>query len=234
MQEVSGDYPAAVIAGVGPKCVARGGCTEGKMTCGQYAGRYQMVQAGTPHTLAAQGAGVFEFAINVGGTVGTWALQPAEDDSVTPATLLPDDPIWRFTGLNYTFSIPATGIRRALSNIYYTDADGVQRWLSLGWDPVAAERVPGDLRPTAAGERIQRHLITNYAEMIQNLNRANVNSGVAPASLFSSVFVVETDDGVNNDPSDDLHDIDRREVIPDPHELDWPDPFNQPAYAERG
>lgn len=27
----------AVFAGVGPKCVARGGCTEGKMTCGQYA-----------------------------------------------------------------------------------------------------------------------------------------------------------------------------------------------------
>jgi len=29
----------AVFAGVGPKCVQRGGCTEGKMSCGQYAKR---------------------------------------------------------------------------------------------------------------------------------------------------------------------------------------------------
>lgn len=204
------------------------------ITCAQYAGRWQMVQAGTPHVLAAQGAGVFEFAVNVGGAAGTWALDPAVDATTTPATAMPDDPIWRFTGLNYTFSIPATGVRRQLANINYTDADGVARWLPMGWDPVAAKRVPSDLRPTAAGERVQRHLITNHAELIQNLNRANVNSNGAPASLFSSVFVVESDDRVNNDPNDDLHDIDRREVIPDPHELDWPDPFNQPAYAEEG
>jgi hypothetical protein len=103
----------------------------------------------------------------------------------------------------------------------------------MGWNPVAAERLPSDLRPTGAGERMQRHLVTNYAELIQNLTRDNVRSTVAPASLFSSVFAVGTDDRNNDDPNDDRHDIDRREVIPDPHELDWPDPFNQPAYAER-
>lgn len=201
------------------------------VTCGQYAGRARMVADGRPHVLAQEGAGVFEFAINVSGAPGTWALEPAVD--IASGTVLPDDPIWRFTTLNYTFSDPATNLRRYLTNLRYTDADGVERWLPMGWDPVAAKRLPGDLRPTGAGERIQRHLITNYAELIQNLNRANANTSVAPASLFSSVFAVNSDDRNNNDPNDDLHDIDRREVVPDPNELDWPDPFNQPTYAER-
>lgn len=197
------------------------------VTCGQYAGRLRMAEAGTPHTLAAEGAGVFEFQLNVGGAPGTWGLVAP----VSGGNTLPDDPMWHFTRNDYLFG--AAGVRRPVSNIQYTDADGTVHWLDMGWNPVSAMRIVGERRPTGSGDRMQYHLITNYTQLVQNLTRANVADNSAPASLFSSVFVAATNDYNNVDPYDDLKDIDRREVIPDPNELDWPDPLNQPAYAER-
>jgi hypothetical protein len=195
------------------------------VTCGQYAGRLRKVEAGTAHSLANEGAGVFEFQLWTGGAPGTWGLVPAASGGETR----PDDPMWHFTQLDYRYG---NNERRPVSNVLYDDG-GTLRWLDMGWNPVSAMRIAGDRRATGNDDRMQYHLITNYAQLVQNMNRANVVDHSAPASLFSNVFVVATNDYNNVDPYDDRKDIDRREVIPDPNELDWPDPLNQPAYAER-
>ena len=58
-------------------------------------------------------------------------------------------------------------------------------------------------------------------------------SSSAPASLYSSVIVVQTDDVNDNYPVNDLLDIDQRLVIPNPYEPDWTDPLAQPTHASR-
>jgi hypothetical protein len=82
-------------------------------------------------------------------------------------------------------------------------------------------------------ERYHRHLVTNYAGMIANLTRENISDTSAPASLYSSVIEVLTNDGANDNPADDILDIDRRKVIPNPNQMDWPDPLTQPTHASR-
>ncbi|MEN6301624.1 MAG: hypothetical protein ABFD96_02825 [Armatimonadia bacterium] len=209
------------------------------VTCGQYGGRLASMQAGQPtHFLGAQGAGIFEFEIRNPGT--GWQRWLATDVAGGPAVTA-DDPTWWFTRRNYTYWDPYNldnDHRRGLTNIHYDDAgnadddDDPAHWLDMAWNPVSAIRLPVDRRPVG-GQRQVRHLVANYAEIIQNLTRDNVVDKSSPASLFSSVFVVSSDDNNDNAPENDLHALDRREVIPDPHESDWPDPINQPAYADR-
>lgn len=195
-----------------------------------------------------QGAGIFEFQIARDATTGVWArVAPTNVAGGPPVTA--DDPNWWFTKLNYllwglTYNPngdvdPASlANRRGLTNIHYDDAgaadddDDPAHWLDMAWNPVSAIRLPVDRRPVG-GQRQVRHLVANYAEIIQNLTRDNVVDKSSPASLFSSVFVVSSDDNNDDAPENDLHALDRREVIPDPHEPDWPDPINQPAYADR-
>jgi hypothetical protein len=80
-------------------------------------------------------------------------------------------------------------------------------------------------------ERYCRHLVTNYADLIPNLRRDTIADTTAPASLYSSIMVVQTDDRNNNHPGDDVLDIDRRLVTPNPNEPDWNDPLAQPTHA---
>ena len=49
----------------------------------------------------------------------------------------------------------------------------------------------------------------------------------------SSIIEVRTNDVANDYPGDDILDIDRRTVIPDPNMPDWPDPLAQPTFATR-
>lgn len=228
-----------------------GGTAYLTVTCGQYAGRLNNIGTGlTPHWLGGQGAGIYEFAMDISDTTAPydWArISPT--DVAGGATVTADDPIWTFNNLNYTYGSftynyatrqLTAGTRRSLTNIAYRDvgetASDPVRWLELPWCPVSCQRLPADQRTVSVGAgtgRVARHLVTNYAELIQNLNRDNVNDLGAPAMLFSSVFVVTTDDVNDNAPENDVHEMDRREVIPDPHEPDWTDPINQPAYAAR-
>lgn len=209
------------------------------VTCGQFAGRLQQIAPNIPpHFLAEQGAGVFEYAINVGSAPGNWGRYATEDaDPTMNPAVSTDDPIWWFTRLNYIYRDVSAGSRRSLTNLRYADNDGSIHLLDMPWNPVSAIRLPADRRPIA-GQRQARHLVTNYAELTQNLNRNNVRSAAsdaaAPASLFSSVLVIDTDDRNDFAPDNDAHDLDRREVIPDPADADWSDPFNQPTYADRG
>ncbi len=205
------------------------------VTCGQYAGRSSMVRDRTPHVLAAQGDGVFEFCCDIGGAPGTWALTPAVDAGGQPD---PDTPIWHMTREDYVYSYPTAGTRRELANIRYVDVDGNAYWQNMPWFPVAARRLVSDKRlmdyeGDGVAERYQRHLITNYAGLVANLTRENVADTSAPASLYSSIIEVRTNDGGNNHPADDIIDIDRRTVIPDPNVPDWPDPPAQPTFATR-
>ena len=209
------------------------------VTCGQFAGRLQTAVGGNrpAHHLAAQGAGVFEYCMDV---TGARARIPAVDDASAAPVVTLDDPIWWFTRTNYLYS---GGARRSLTNIRYFDAgetpdpDATKgHYLETVWNPVSAMRLPVDRRPVLLGagfRRQARHLVTNYVEIVQNLSRENVYDTEAPASLFSSVFAVNTDDRYDARPENDLHDLDRREVIPDPNDADWTDPFNQPAFADR-
>ena len=205
------------------------------VTCGQYAGRSSLVQAGTPHALATQGDGVFEFCCDISGAPGTWALAPAVDAGGVDD---PDTPIWHMAREDYIYSYPATGVRRELANIRYADVDGNAYWQNMPWFPVAARRLVSDKRVMdyegdGVYERYHRHLVTNYAGLITNLTRENVADTSAPASLYSSIIEVRTNDGANDYPGDDILDIDRRMVIPDPNMPDWPDPLAQPIHATR-
>ena len=205
------------------------------VTCGQYAGRSSLVQAGTPHALAAQGDGVFEFCCDISGAPGTWALAPAVDAGGVDE---PDTPIWHMAREDYIYSYPATGVRRELANIRYADVDGNAYWQNMPWFPVAARRLVSDKRVMdyegdGVYERYHRHLVTNYAGLITNLTRENVADTTAPASLYSSIIEVRTNDAANDYPGDDILDIDRRTVIPDPNMPDWPDPLAQPTFATR-
>ena len=205
------------------------------VTCGQYAGRLSDVQANNLHPLAAQGDGIFEFCVDISGAAGSWALIPAADGA---SAADPDTPIWYMTREDHIYSYPATSVRRDLSNIRYDDVGGTPYWQTMPWFPVSAVRLPCDTRPMDADgdtilERYHRHLITNYAGLIPNLTRENIVDTSAPASLYSSVIVVQTDDANDNYPGNDTLDIDRRLVTPNPNEADWPDPLAQPTHATR-
>lgn len=222
------------------------------VTCGQYGGRLSKSGVGVPHWLADQGPGIFEFAINATDptTPASWRRSPAQDAAGGPPVTV-DDPVWYFNNLDYTYSEYTwdyvnrrldTGQphpRRSLTNVLYhdpADAAGVNRWLEMPWNPVSCMRLPADRRTVAVGAgtgRLARHLVTNYSELVQNLSRDNVSDLSAPAMLFSSVFAVSSDDLNDPMPENDLHELDRREVIPDTHEPDWTDPINQAAYADR-
>lgn len=208
------------------------------VTCGQYGGRLN--QQGR-HWLSYHGAGVFEFALDISGAPGTWTRLNATDIA-GGAPVSADDPIWQFTQLDYTYSSYTmdystgqltSGTRRSLTNILYRDpADNIDKWLEMPWQPVSCQRLAGDI--SVGSNRLSvRHMITNYAELIQNLRRDNIEARSAPAMLSSSVFVVDTDTVADAAPENDVHELDRREVIPNPHEPDWTDPLNQPAYAYR-
>ena len=203
------------------------------VTCGQYAGRRSSVQDNQPHALAQQGDGVFEFCADISGAAGTWALMPAIDGG---GGADPDTPIWYMTRENYLYSYPGAGTRRDLANIRYVDVNATAYWQTMPWFPVSAVRLPCDNRPMDANsdgmlERYCRHLVTNYADLIPNLRRDTIADTTAPASLYSSVIVVQTDDRNNDYPGDDVLDIDRRLVIPNPNEADWNDPLAQPTHA---
>jgi hypothetical protein len=212
------------------------------VTCGQFAGRLANLATGIPpHFLAAEGAGVFEFALDISDTTAPYVWPRfAPTDAPGGPTVTVDDPVWWFTRRNYMYSDPAAGTRRSLTNLAYRDAGETPadpvHYLEMPWNPVSCSRLPTDRRPVNVGgvfHRQARHLVTNYAELIQHLTRDNTASLTAPPSLYSSVFVAATDDLYDAAPENDTHELDRREVIPDPHEPDWTDPINQPAYADR-
>jgi hypothetical protein len=81
-----------------------------------------------------------------------------------------------------------------------------------------------------------RHLIANYAGLVENLTHANLQTATtfdSPPSLGSDVFEVETRYGTANDPTTEQQIIDVHKAIPDPWDDEWPDQFNQPSYAQR-
>ena len=129
-----------------------------------------------------------------------------------------------------------TPARRTISNLRYADVDNTPHWLDMAWNPVSAIRLPVDRRAIGA-QRQARHLVTNAAQIVQNLSRDNVRStasdAVGPAALFSTVFVINSNDNNDASPDNDTHDLDRREAIPNPQDADWSDPFNQPTFADR-
>ena len=81
-----------------------------------------------------------------------------------------------------------------------------------------------------------RHLIANYAGVVQNLVHPNIPTATdfgTPPSLASDVVEVQTRYTTPNDPATQVHVIDVHKIIPDPWDEDWSDPFNQPSYVQR-
>ena len=206
-------------------------------------GRLSDVQANNPHRLAGQGDGVFEFCCHIPpATPASWALDPAINEAGDDD---PDTPIWYMIRADYTYCYLSIGsvreydgspgqVFRDLSSIYYQDVDGTYYRQTLPWFPVSAKRLPCDSRPLGEA-RYWRHLICNHAGLVPNLTRDNVVDLdiSAPASLYSSVMVIQTDDRNDNYPVNDRLDIDQRLVIPNPYEPDWTDPLAQPTHASR-
>lgn len=211
------------------------------VTCGQYTGRKSDVEQGNLSSVAGLGEGVFEFAVDTSGAPGTWRLIPAVDDG---GTATPNTPIWYMTRQDYIFSIldredpdnAASQVRRDLSNLHYEDVDGNSYWQTLPWFPVSAKRLPSDQRWTHyiyndSWARYSKHLVVNSAGIIPNLTSDSSVDDSAPASLASSIMVVTSSDGGDQYPENDVLDIDRRLVVPDPNGLPWPDPLSQPTHA---
>ena len=218
------------------------------VTCGQFAGRLtHTLPNATPHPLSLQGAGVFEYCM-AKGAGGVWGRVTPADAAADSFPVTNDDPIWWFTRLNWLYpsfnyiagdannAYTGSPARRTISNLQYADANGNNHWLDMAWNPVSAMRLPADRRPVGT-QRQTRHLVTNAAQIVQNLSRDNVFSNASnaygPAALFSTVFVVNSDDNSDAAPDNDTHDLDRREAIPNPQEADWSDPLNQPTFADR-
>ena len=119
----------------------------------------------------------------------------------------PDDPIWAFMQTDYTNS---AAYRMAY---YVLPGPSGPQVVQKAFDPSCATRLPDG-----------RHIIATLAPFIENLTHTNAK-GLSGTSLGSEVFEVVTQGGANY--------VDARNVIPDPRGTDWPDPLNQPSYAER-
>ena len=174
------------------------------VTASRYTGR---AGADTPHRLAAAGAGVFEFRINVGGTPDTWRL---EDYGGAPWPT--DDPHWYFTRASYYAAAPAM-------TTVVTEADDFTK----PWYPVCAQRISDD-----------RVLMVNSLTEIESATYQNLMVTGAEAGrgvLGSHIFEVVTQSGAADNIDDDFHSIPNERSVPAPGES-WADPFTQPAYAE--
>jgi hypothetical protein len=86
------------------------------------------------------------------------------------------------------------------------------------WYPVCSQRLSADTV-----------LITNSLSQIESATAGN--TGDREAVLGSHIFEVETDDGADAIPTNDVHTIDEERSVPQPGEM-WSDPFTQPSYAE--
>ena len=155
------------------------------------------------HHMAAAGAGVFEFAIDVSGGPDTWRLATTSSD---------DQPHWYFVG---RYETPASGLRTDYADDMTTIAAQGQT-ISKQWYPVSAQRLPSG-----------RHLIVNSLNEIESFTPGNV--GDRSAVLGAHIFEVSTTPGATA--HDDVHDLEAERSVPAPGEV-WADPFTQPAYAE--
>ncbi|MGQ9732261.1 MAG: hypothetical protein ACUVX8_13445, partial [Candidatus Zipacnadales bacterium] len=186
------------------------------VACGRYRGRFADPLTGTGEPFEAINGICLEFRI--GNPVlditdpSTWALLPSAGG--------PDVPYW-----------------------FYTDADYVTGPLGQLWTPPGEGAGGSLIQKTFAPVCVQRlsggrHLIANYAGVIENLRHANCPTATSfgtPPSLSSDVFEVEThyNPAAPNDPFTQTHVIDVHKCIPNPWLEDWADPINQPSYAQR-
>ncbi len=184
------------------------------VTCSLYAGRASRTGA---HPLAAMGAGVFEFRINLGGASGTWGLIPALDSGGSASS---EEPYWHFVagtpgtvepdGYNY-----AGGVMRSMTTIV-TDAGNYRK----RWFPVCGKRLMSG-----------RHLVVNSLSNIENVTHENLGGASLSGVLGSHVFEVETATGGDDNPYNDAYAIPGDRSIPEPGQT-WSDPITQPTYAE--
>jgi hypothetical protein len=181
------------------------------VVCGRYRGPLAFPYTLTDVAGNQAGAACVEFRIGPidPANPGTWALRPANDDPNLWYV-----PYWYYTDRDYEAG-PA-------GHLYIPgnpDAQPKAFW------PTCAQRLPGG-----------RHLIANYAGVVQNLVHPNVPTATdfgTPPSLASDVLEVQTRYTTPNDPATQVHVIDVHKVIPDPWDEDWSDPFNQPSYVQR-
>ena len=188
------------------------------VTCSRYRGR---AKAGSPHSLAQYGPGVFEFRIDVSGAPGSWQLQAPAGGS--------DEPYWHFVGgtgdstdnvpYGYWYEVDGPDVdtdpdRRPITHI--TTATGTYR---KRWYPVCAKRLVSG-----------RHLIVNSISALEHATPGNI--GDTSAALGSHIFQLETSNADENNPYNDTYDIPGSRSVPEPGKPAWADPFNQPTYAE--
>lgn len=183
-----------------------GGTIHLAVTCSRYIGR-----SGEPlHPLADDGPGVFEFRIDVGSPdPADWALDTMGGAGPWPTA----DPHWYFVRANYR--LDEFGDPRPITTISTAAGD-----FGKPWYPVCSQRLSGDTV-----------LITNSLSEIENATARN--TGDRAAVLGSHIFQVQTDDGGDDVPTNDIHSIDPGRSIPAPGQM-WTDPFTQPTYAESG
>ncbi|MFW5866235.1 MAG: hypothetical protein ACOCX2_00370 [Armatimonadota bacterium] len=137
-----------------------GGTIHVAVTCSRYVGR----SGEPPHPLADDGAGVFEFEIDVSSAdPALWELSGFD------AGWASDDPHWTFVGADYR--------GRPMTTITTDAGDFDKRWY-----PVSSQRLSSDTV-----------LITNSLTQIENATYANIGAGVRNAVLGSHIFEVMTD-----------------------------------------
>lgn len=155
------------------------------------------------HPLAAEGAGVFEFRIDVSAAdPADWALHEMGTGADWPTA----DPHWFFVGRQYK--------GRPMTTISTDAGDYDKRWY-----PVSSQRLSGDTV-----------LITNSLSLIESATHENIGAGVRDTVMGSHIFEVETNDQGDGDPTNDTHWLNPERSIPAPGTM-WTDPFTQPAHA---
>ncbi len=183
--------------------------------CRSYQGRLSLLRQGQQPYGADPGPGVFEFRVNY-DPASAGLIAPTAGGA--PGYPLQDIPIWRFTFAEYQ-NFPFFRIRLPNGTTWQKP-----------FRPTCAQILPNG-----------NHLIANSVGLIERLTKAAIRQLAQTAGTTwetgivttSEVFEVETDDQGDGDPSNDVHRLDWRRIIPDPYGTDWPDPLLAPAYAER-
>ncbi|MFW6155680.1 MAG: hypothetical protein ACOC7J_00060, partial [Armatimonadota bacterium] len=144
-----------------------GGMVHVAVTCGRYIGR----SGEDTHDLAEEGAGVFEFRIDVNSDdPADWELADLSAGGES------DDPHWRFTALDYR--------GRDMTTIS-TDADDYNK----RWYPVSSQRITDD-----------RVLITNSLSQIEDATFANIGDRTAVLGSHIFEVTTEPGGGHSLDP----------------------------------
>jgi len=185
----------------------------------QYRGRAMAIPSPTASVISEDG--VFEWSMTYSG--GAWGLVDGGG---------PDGMSFVFTASHYDYLPGPDGTYGAIPNAngQYLTGDELLRPLATIYTPSGAA-YPKRFYPVCAKRLLSgNYLITNYAAMTENLTHTNLDNLSPATSLSSEVF--EVIPGTSGPPGADPT-IDNFRVIPDPWDDDWPEPLNQPTYAER-